>query len=143
MNMKFEIGKYYKYKKYDAKSEYLVASTKYYECVGDNNILLPLNDEMLPYLQIGQSHIEDFEEVSKEEALSIDEINMETKLNGNEVKEVARMQQMIDSYEGFICALFMMMSSKKGINYPSFTDTNLDNEMNKIWQWVKEHKDKL
>ena len=66
---------------------------------------------------------------------------METKLNYNEVKEVARMQQMIDSYEGFIYALFMMMISKKEINYPMFTDTNLDDEMNKIWRWVREHKD--
>jgi hypothetical protein len=53
------------------------------------------------------------------------------------------MQQMIDSYEGFICALFMMMSSEKEINYPAFADTNFDKEMNKIWRWVKEHKDKL
>jgi hypothetical protein len=66
---------------------------------------------------------------------------METKLNDNEVKEVARMQQMIDSYEGFICALHMMMLSEREINYPAFTDTNLDNEMNRIFWWVKEHKD--
>lgn len=66
---------------------------------------------------------------------------METKLNYNEVKEVARMQQMIDSYEGFICTLHQMMLSKKEIHYPLFTDTNLDKEMNKIWLWVKEHKD--
>lgn len=65
---------------------------------------------------------------------------METKLNDNEVKEVARMQQMIDSYEGFICALHIMMSSEREINYPKFTDTNLDKEMNKIWRWAKEHK---
>ena len=63
------------------------------------------------------------------------------RLNDNEVKEVARMQQKIDSYEGFIKALFMMMLSRKSINYPQFTDTNLDKEMNKIWRWVKEHKD--
>ena len=62
------------------------------------------------------------------------------RLNDNEVKEVARMQQMIDSYEGFICALQIMMLSKKDINYPQFTDTNFDKEMNKIWRWVKEHK---
>ena len=66
---------------------------------------------------------------------------METKLNDNEVKEVARMQQMIDSYEGFICALHIMMLSEREINYPKFTDTNLDKEMNKIWRWVKGHKD--
>lgn len=64
------------------------------------------------------------------------------RLNDNEVKEVARMQQMIDSYEGFICALFTMMSSKKGINYPAFTDTNLDKEMNEIWRFVEERKNK-
>ena len=63
------------------------------------------------------------------------------RLNDNEVREVARMQQMIDSYEGFICALHMMMLSERGINHPAFTDTNLDNEMNKIWRWVKERKD--
>ncbi len=51
------------------------------------------------------------------------------------------MQQMIDSYEGFICALHMMMLSKRDINYPLFTDTNFDKEMNKIWRWVREHKD--
>ena len=66
---------------------------------------------------------------------------MKTKLNDNEVKEVARMQQMIDSYEGFICALHTMMLSEREINYPQFTGTNLDKEMNKIWRWVKEHKD--
>jgi exonuclease V gamma subunit len=65
------------------------------------------------------------------------------RLNENEVREIATMQKKIDSYEGFICALFMMMSSKKEINYPSFADTNLDKEMNQIWRWVKEHKDKL
>lgn len=62
------------------------------------------------------------------------------RLNDNEVREVANMQKTIDSYEGFICALCMMMLSKREINYPQFTDTNLDKEMNKIWRWVKEHK---
>ncbi len=63
------------------------------------------------------------------------------RLNDNEVKEVARMQRKIDSYEGFICALRMMMLSEKEINYPQFTDTDFDEEMNKIWLWVKEYKD--
>ena len=66
---------------------------------------------------------------------------METKLNENEVKEIAKMQKKIDSFEGFICALHMRMLSNKNINYPAFTDTNFDKEMNKIWRWVKEHKD--
>lgn len=51
------------------------------------------------------------------------------------------MQQMIDSYEGFICALHMMLISEKEINYPAFTDTNLDKEMNRIWRWARKHKD--
>lgn len=62
------------------------------------------------------------------------------RLNDNEVKEIARMQQKIDSYEGFICALRMMMLSDKEINFPMFTDTNLDKEMNSIWRWIKEHR---
>ncbi len=62
------------------------------------------------------------------------------RLNDNEVREVARMQQVIDSYEGFIKALWIMMLSEREINYPKFTDTNFDEEMNKIWRWVKEHK---
>lgn len=65
---------------------------------------------------------------------------METKLNDNEVREVAKMQRMIDSYEGFIKALYIMMLSSKSINYPKFTDTNFDDEMSEIWRWVKEHK---
>lgn len=66
---------------------------------------------------------------------------METKLNDNEVREVAEMQKKIDSYEGFICALHIMMLSEKEINYPKFTDTNFDEGMNEIWRWVREHKD--
>lgn len=62
------------------------------------------------------------------------------KLNDNEVREVAKMQKMIDSYEGFIAALSIMMLSERDINYPKFTDTNFDSEMNRIWRWVKEHK---
>lgn len=65
---------------------------------------------------------------------------MGTKLNDNEVREVARMQKMIDSYEAFICALLMMMLSEGDINYPQFTDTNFDKAMGEIWRWVKEHK---
>ena len=66
---------------------------------------------------------------------------MKTKLNDNEVREIAKMQSKIDSYEGFITALYIMMLSKNNINYPAFTDTPLDKEMNIIWRWVKEHKD--
>lgn len=63
------------------------------------------------------------------------------RLNDNEVKEVARMQQKIDSYEGFIISLYMITLSDKEINIPKIENTDYDKEMNKIWRWVKEHKD--
>ena len=66
---------------------------------------------------------------------------MKTKLNDNEVREVAEMQRKINSYESFIAALHIMMMRKNNIKYFAFTKTPLDKEMNKIWRWVKEHKD--
>lgn len=65
---------------------------------------------------------------------------MENKLNNNDVREIAEMQQKIDSYEAFIIAIWMMIKSKKDVIYPSFVETELDNQMNHIWKWVKEHK---
>ena len=62
------------------------------------------------------------------------------RLNDNEVKEVARMQQMIDAYEAFILTLNLTIHSKRDIDIPLFGDTNYDKEMTKIWRWVKEHK---
>lgn len=63
------------------------------------------------------------------------------RLNDNEVKEVARMQEMIDTYETFIRFLSFMVFSKKDITIPLLNGTNLDKEMHQIWKWVKEHKD--
>ena len=62
------------------------------------------------------------------------------RLNDNEVKEVARMQQQIDTYEAFIGALNLMVLSKREIAVPVFRDTDLDKEMSNIWRWVREHK---
>ena len=62
------------------------------------------------------------------------------RLNDNEVKEVARMQQMIDTYEAFIRTLNLMTLSKRDITVPLFCDTNCEKEMSQIWRWVKEHK---
>ena len=61
------------------------------------------------------------------------------RLNDNEVREVAEMQKKIDSYEGFIVALFMMAKSKKVHNYPLFDGTDHTEEMNFIWRFVKQH----
>ena len=63
---------------------------------------------------------------------------METKLNDNEVKEIVKMQQKIDSYEGFISSAFIMAKSGNRINYPIFTNTDFDKEMNFIWKTIKE-----
>lgn len=63
---------------------------------------------------------------------------METKLNDNEVKEIVKMQQKIDSYEGFIRAAFIMAKSGHRVNYPVFSHTDLYDEMNFIWKTIKE-----
>ena len=64
---------------------------------------------------------------------------METKLNDNEVKEIAEMQMKIDTYESFICSVCAMVVTKRtDINYLLFTYTELTSEMNKIWQFVKQ-----
>jgi len=134
---KFDVNKCYKYTKYNPKSESIIESTQYYVAIADNIVRPIVTDDKTFNFEIKQELMNYFVEVSKEEAFAIKDMNS---LNDNEVKEVARMQQMIDSYEGFICALHMMMLSEKEINYPQFTDTNFDKEMNKIWRWVKEHK---
>ena len=46
---------------------------------------------------------------------------MKTKLNDNEIREVARMQQKIDSYESFISTVNVMILRKKtDLNYLLF-----------------------
>ena len=134
---KFDVNKCYKYTKYNPKSESIIESTQYYVAIADNIVRPIVTDDKTFNFEIKQELMNYFVEVSKEEAFAIKDMNS---LNDNEVKEVARMQQMIDSYETFICALNIMMISKREINYLAFTDTNLDKEMNKIWRWVKEHK---
>lgn len=61
------------------------------------------------------------------------------RLNDNEVKEVAKMQMKIDTYESFICSVCAMVVTKKtGINYLLFDGTELTSEMNKIWRFIKQ-----
>lgn len=62
------------------------------------------------------------------------------RLNDNEVKEVARMQEAIDTYEMFISSLALAIFGRKDITIPLLGGTNLDKEMHQIWRWVKEHK---
>ena len=63
---------------------------------------------------------------------------METKFNDNEVKEIVKMQQKIDSYEGFIRAAFIMAKSGHRVNYPILSHTDFYDEMNFIWKTIKE-----
>lgn len=63
---------------------------------------------------------------------------METKLNDNDVNEIVKMQQKIDSYEWFIRAAFIMAKYGKHVIYPMFSDTDFADEMNFIWKTIKE-----
>lgn len=67
---------------------------------------------------------------------------METKLNDNEVKEVARMQRLITKYENAIIALFIKAKTGSEIKLLKFEETDLDEEILYLWKWIKEKKDK-
>lgn len=67
---------------------------------------------------------------------------METKLNDNEVREVAKMQSLIDEYETFILALSEMIRDKRNVCSPMFVPTRLEPTMHRVWDWVKEQKEK-
>ena len=62
---------------------------------------------------------------------------METKLNNNEVREIAEMQRKIDSYEAFILATSFLLMGKDDIDYPIFARTHLDQRMERIWRFIK------
>lgn len=65
---------------------------------------------------------------------------METKLNNNEIKEIAKMQKKIDSYEGFIKAIYLMAKFGNNINYPIFDGTKYTQEMGYLWHFIKKQK---
>lgn len=64
------------------------------------------------------------------------------RLNDNEVKEVARMQELITKYENVIVSLFLMAKSGKDLNLLKTCNTDIDPEINFLWRWIKERKDK-
>ena len=67
---------------------------------------------------------------------------MKTKLNDNEVQTIAEMQKKIDTYESFINTVHVMVFARKtDLNYLVFDGTELTNEMNRIWRFVKEKID--
>lgn len=67
---------------------------------------------------------------------------METKLNDNEVKEVARMQRLITKYENVISALFIKAKTGTEIKLLQFEERDMSEEIRYLWKWIKEHKDK-
>lgn len=66
---------------------------------------------------------------------------METKLNDNEVKEVARMQRLITKYENVISALYIKAKTGTEIKLLQFEEKDMSEEIRYLWKWIKEHKD--
>lgn len=60
-------------------------------------------------------------------------------MEDNEVKEIARMQQLIDAYELHIKSVDILIRhcGTININYPITIRTPFDKEMNEIWRFVK------
>ena len=68
---------------------------------------------------------------------------METKLNDNEVREIAEMQRKIDSYEAFIMAISnTIMKPKENFVIPLYEGIGIEMEkrMACICEFVKKHK---
>ena len=68
---------------------------------------------------------------------------METKLNNNEVKEIAEMQRKIDSYEAFIMAISnTIMKPQVNFAIPLYEGISLEMEqrLSVICEFVKKHK---
>lgn len=62
-----------------------------------------------------------------------------SKLNDNEVKEVARMQQLIDKYEQVISSLYIRAKTGKKVDVLILCKTDLDNEIRYLYRFVEEH----
>lgn len=69
---------------------------------------------------------------------------MGTKLNDNEVREIAEMQRKIDSYEAFITGIYIALIDKKGreIAFPLYEGINneMETRMSKICEFVKQNR---
>ena len=66
---------------------------------------------------------------------------METKLNDNAVKEVARMQRLITKYENVISALYIKAKTGTEIKLLQFEEKDMDKEILYLWKCIREHKD--
>lgn len=63
------------------------------------------------------------------------------RLNDNEVKEIARMQQLITKYENVIAALYLKAKTGKEVKLLLTEYSDLQREINFLWNWIKERKD--
>jgi len=133
----FKIGACYKNTKYDPNSDNL-RGVKYFVYCGENTFLPICDWEYEMSVKLDHDTWENFVEVTKDEAFG--DVN-DVKLNDNEVKEVARMQELIDCYELTLRSLFLITKHNCNINYPQFADSPIKKEINYLWRWVKEHKD--
>lgn len=62
------------------------------------------------------------------------------RLNDNEVKEVARMQKLIDTYELMVNNLHRATANGEYVEFVYRGDDNLGKQFADIFKWVKEHK---
>lgn len=67
---------------------------------------------------------------------------MESKFTDNEVREIARMQELIDYYEIAIRSLFFMAGSKDDVVCPILSRSQVNHELKYLWRWIKEHRNK-
>ena len=67
---------------------------------------------------------------------------MESRFTDNEVREIARMQELIDYYELAIRSLFFMTGGKGDVICPIFNRSQVKHELNYLWRWIKERRNK-
>ena len=63
------------------------------------------------------------------------------RINDNEVKEVAMMQELITKYENVILSLYAMARNGVDISLLKTCNSEIDHEINFLWRWVEKHKD--
>lgn len=67
---------------------------------------------------------------------------MESKFTDNEVREIARMQELIDYYEIAIRSLFFMAGSEDDVVCPILSSSPVNRELKYLWRWIKERRNK-